>query len=257
MLGVCLFTSCIENSNRQRERKRSDSLRVMELLQGIWIDDNTGLPTLKIKEDSLFLASQSQTAYRFGISDDTLVTYGADQIEYQIDSIDSHVFHFYTQVGDLMSLHKADNDTIAFGYQQDEEKQDTIREVVEKDSVFVYQGVRYRGYVFINPSTKKVIRPMMTEEGMIVDNIYYDNIIHICVYQGKEELYAQNISKEMFAGIFPDAFLQTVILSDMDFVGIDSDGYHYRASLCVPDDISCYYIDLNISYDGKLTCSLH
>ena len=230
MLGVCLFTSCIENSNRQRERKRSDSLRVMELLQGIWIDDNTGLPTLKIKEDSLFLASQSQTAYRFGISDDTLVTYGADQIKYQIDSIDSHVFHFYTQVGDLMSLHKADNDTIAFGYQQDEEKQDTIREVVEKDSVFVYQGVRYRGYVFINPSTKKVIRPMMTEEGMIVDNIYYDNIIHICVYQGKEELYAQNISKEMFAGIFPDAFLQTVILSDMDFVGIDSDGYHYRAS---------------------------
>ena len=98
---------------------------------------------------------------------------------------------------------------------------------------------------------------MMTEEGMIVDNIYCDNIIHICVYQGKEELYAQNISKEMFAGIFPDAFLQTVILSDMDFVGIGSDGYHYRASLCVPDDISCYYIDLNISYDGKLTCSLH
>ena len=46
-----------------------------------------------------------------------------------------------------------------------------------------YDNVRYRGYVYINPSKIKVMRPGVSEEGLGVDNVYYDNIIHICVYE--------------------------------------------------------------------------
>ena len=50
-----------------------------------------------------------------------------------------------------------------------------------------YDNVRYRGYVYINPSKIKVMRPGVSEEGLGVDNVYYDNIIHILCIEGKTE----------------------------------------------------------------------
>ena len=82
-----------------------------------------------------------------------------------------------------------------------------------------YDNVRYRGYVYINPSKIKVMRPGVSEEGLGVDNVYYDNIIHICVYEGRKSLYAKDITKQMFKGVVPDDFLQWAILSDMDLWG--------------------------------------
>ena len=55
----------------------------------------------------------------------------------------------------------------------------TISEVVQKDSVVMYKGTRYRGYVYINPSKMKVIRTTYSDEGIGIDNVYYDNVIHI------------------------------------------------------------------------------
>ena len=63
------------------------------------------------------------------------------------------------------------------------------------------------------------MRPGVSEEGLGVDNVYYDNIIHICVYEGRKSLYAKDITKQMFKGVVPDDFLQWAILSDMDFMG--------------------------------------
>lgn len=96
----------------------------------------------------------------------------------------------------------------------------------------------------------------MTDEGMIVDNIYYDNIIHICVYQGKKRLYAKDIRKEMFEGTVPDDFLQMAILSDMNFMGVDAEGFHYQATVSMPDDLSCYYVNLLIDNDSNLSFKL-
>lgn len=59
----------------------------------------------------------------------------------------------------------------------------------------------------------------MSEEGLSVDNVYYDNIIHICVYEGKRSLFAKDITRQMFKHVIPDDFLKWAILSDMDFMG--------------------------------------
>ena len=49
----------------------------------------------------------------------------------------------------------------------------------------------------------KVFKTSYSENGISVDNVYYDNVIHICVYEGKKMLYGQDITKKMFADIFP------------------------------------------------------
>lgn len=126
-------------------------------------------------------------------------------------------FWFHSAVGDVIRLHKSDteNDSLAFIHTQEIP---VYNEVIKKDSVVTYDNVRYRGYVYINPSKIKVMRPGVSEEGLGVDNVYYDNIIHICVYEGRKSLYAKDITKQMFKG-GSDDFLQWAILSDMDFMG--------------------------------------
>lgn len=67
----------------------------------------------------------------------------------------------------------------------------------------MYKGTRYRGYVYINPSKMKVIKTVYSDEGIGVDNVYYDNVIHICVYEGKKLLYGKDITKkfsQLFSG---------------------------------------------------------
>lgn len=125
-----------------------------------------------------------------------------------------------------------------------------------KDSIVMYDNIRYRGYVYINPSRIKVMRPGVSDEGLEVDNVYYDNIIHICVYEGKKSLYAKDIHKQMFEGTIPNEFLQWAILSDMDFCGVDARGYHYQATVCIPDGELCYMIDIIIEKDGTISYAL-
>ena len=254
MLFMPLIAACTGSVEKKDEKAVEErNQMIMQHLQGIWIDDNTELPMLKIKGDSIFLASQINMPFCFSISGDSLLAKGLEPVAYRIIKIEEHVFQFYTSLGDLVSLHKSDNDTIPFGYQTVTEPE---KKVIEKDSVFYFQGKRYHGYAYINPSTKKVFRPTITEEGMIVDNVYYDNIIHICVFQGKQRLYAKDISKEIFEGTVPADFLKMSVLSDMKFTGVDSEGYHYQATVSMPDDLSCYYVNLLIDEKGTLTFKL-
>ena len=104
--------------------------------------------------------------------------------------------------------------------------------------------------------TKGSRRVTLTEEGMIVDNVYFDNIIHICVFQGKQRLYAKDINKEMFENIIPADFLKMAILSDMSFMGVDSDGYHYQATVSMPDELSCYYVTILIDRQNNISFKL-
>ena len=254
MLCACLFTACAGNAGKEGdEAQREQALAAQRQLQGVWIDDNTGLPMLRIKDDSIFFVNQAGAPVGFTISGDTLIARGSEVVTYRISRMEDDIFRFYTSLGDLVSLHKSDVDTIPLAYQPVPEPE---KEVIEKDSVFMYQGNRYRGYAYINPSTKKVFHPVMTEEGMIVDNVYYDNVIHICVYQGKQRLYAKDIRKEMFEGTVPAGFLQMAILSDMNFMGVDADGFHYQATVSMPDDLSCYYVNLLIDKDSNLSFKL-
>ena len=248
----CLY-ACGHSANGAGEAQvEEENDEAVRLLQGVWIDEDSEGPFLKVKGDSIYFATQVNVPLHFRVKNDTLVTYGAEPVEYPIRELQEHSFRFYTAMGDLLSLRKLENDTLPFGTVV--APRDTLlREVLRKDSVIEFQGNRYRGYAYINSTSIKVVRPVMTEEGIFVDNVYYDNVIHICVYQGTRRLFGKDIRKEMLSEMVPEDFLRSSILSDMEFVGVDSRGYHYLATLCVPDASSCYNVMVDVSTAGELS----
>ena len=252
MLAVAL-SSC--GTPQQKASALEENKEAKSLLEGIWLDDNTETALLRVKGDTLFYADAATAPVAFKIIGDSLITYGARTNGYKIEKQEEHIFWFHSAVGDVIRLHKSDteNDSLAFIHTREIP---VYNEVIKKDSVVTYDNVRYRGYVYINPSKIKVMRPGVSEEGLGVDNVYYDNIIHICVYEGRKSLYAKDITKQMFKGVVPDDFLQWAILSDMDFMGVDSKGYHYQATVCVPAGASCYMVNITAGKDGGLAFEL-
>lgn len=247
-----VLLACGGGASGQKDDSVNDSVK--NQLSGIWLDDNTETPMFVIKGDSIayITTGKVMNAVKFDLKDDTLIIHGEELVKYVLFKHHEHVLQFQTPVGDILSLHKSESDSLIFEKTQVEQP----AQVIKRDSVVNFQGKRYRGYVYINPTKKKVVYQSLSEEGLPIDDVYYDNIIHICVYQGSEKQYAQDISKEMFSDLIPKNFIDNAILSEMEFKGVNARGYHYLAQLCQPEGSTCYYIRLTASFDGKLTMEL-
>lgn len=235
------------------EQQQATDARVLEELQGVWLDDNTEAPLFKIVGDSIYYAGQSNAPQQVALINDTLIVYGVQTVCYPVRRRTEHSLFFVTPQGDMVSLHKSEVDSV-YVDSQVEIRQPS--QVIQKDSVIIFKGERYRGYAYINPTGIKVIRPGISEEGLSVDNVFYDNVIHICVYQGARRLYSKDIKRPMFTGLVPEDFLNNSILSDMDFIGVNTDGYVFEATLCMPDGPTCYNIQLFVSKGGELEFNL-
>ena len=88
---------------------------------------------------------------------------------------------------------------------------------------------------------------------MLVENVYYDNIINVCVYKGAQRLFSADVHKQDFRKYVPDSYLQQSVLSDIEIDGVAREGVEMTASVCVPDSPTSYKIKMFISKDGKLT----
>lgn len=248
-LAACGRTD--DNSPNAMEEK---SALMASFMQGVWIDDDSGAPFIKVRGDSIYFASRVNVPIAYRVEGDTLIIYGGEAAKYLIDMMDESTFRFFTASGDLMSLHKSENDTLNFGSLVQSPVPE--HEVIEKDSVIFSQGVRYRGYVYINSTDIKVSSPYFSEDGMYMDNVFFDNVIHICVYQGTQRLFGKDIRREMFEGIVPDDYLRYSILDDMNFIGVSPRGYTYSATICSPGSPSCYCVEVFVSKEGELKLTL-
>ena len=199
IIELCCAIALVACGNSQEPKAGEEDLRAKSLLQGIWIEDETELPLMRIEGDTIYYTDPQNIPVSFKII------------------------------------------------------RDTITEVMKKDSVVMYKGIRYRGYVYINPSKMKVIRTSYSEDGISVVNVYYDNVIHICVYEGRQMLYGKDITKKMFAGIFPTETLNQMILADMNFMGVNNKGYQYQATLCVPESSVYSLANITIGFDNQMS----
>lgn len=253
-LLTLILSSCTAPAGKQNKVQKATDPNVKSQLQGTWLDRNTESPVLKIDGDSLFYASNSDVMMPYKLFDDTLFVYGLHTSAYPITELTEHLFSFVTPMGDEMCLYKDDYSDITI--EAPSTSQSTpVDKVIRKDSVIIYRNIRYRGYVTINPTTIKVVHPGITEDGFSVDNVYYDNIIHICVYEGKKQLCGKDIKREMFKSVVPNDFLSMAILQDMRFTGVNNGAFIFHSKLRVPDG-PCYYaiviIDRNNEVDIRL-----
>ena len=143
-LMAIFFAACSGNKSPHSLQQEKEDLSAKGLLQGIWLDDETESPLMRVEGDTIYYADVQSTPIAFKIIRDTLYTYGNDTTYYKIDKQAEHIFWFHSITDDVIKLHKSEdaNDSIYFVRQ--ELVIPAYTEVTKRDSVVTYNGTRYR-----------------------------------------------------------------------------------------------------------------
>lgn len=236
--------------------RQADSA-TMGKLEGIWVDDETDAVLFLIRKDSIIYPDTNNLPARFAVFDDTLVVQSQEEPRYPLKQVGSNTLIYESLSGELMHLHRSTNldDSLLFLHRQ--YAPILLGQKVKRDTVvFSPAGDRYHLYIDVNPTTHKVYRTSYTDEGLAVENVYYDNIIHISVYAGRQSVFSRDFCKKDFAELVPEPFLNEAILSNMEFGRIDKHGCRFNATLCEPEGTRCYVVAINVGYDGSKNLEL-
>ncbi len=251
LAALVLLTGCSQQQKPVSEREESREAK--RLLQGVWMDEDTESAVFQMKGDSVYYAdTTSMTAY-FKVVDDTLFI---GSTGYYIEKQSEHVLWFKDNNGETSKLVKSDDETLDELFEQSQPQVLTLTEVVKRDTVVFCNGERYHLYIAVNPTKYKVTRQAVNEDGLTVENVYYDNIIHLSIFQGADQLFSRDFRKSMYEKKVPAQVLSQAILNNLEYEKTDDEGFHLRASVCIPDEASCYMVGHTVSFDGQLTTQL-
>ncbi|MCM1108475.1 MAG: DUF4738 domain-containing protein [Clostridium sp.] len=233
-----------------------EDLEAQAAFQGIWVDDENDCVLFRVRGDSIYYPDTVNCPERFCIRRDSLVMSGESTVSYFIEQRGTDIFRFRVSTGDLICLKRSDNPEDTLLFEGRYTAPIVLNEVMKKDTVVFGNGNRYHCYVFVNPSKYKVVKKSFTDESIEVENVYYDNVVHLSVYCGKECVYSKDFVKGDFAAYVPLSFLEQSILSKADFYRISTDGCHFVATIGIPDDASCYAVDICVNFAGEMSMRL-
>ena len=252
LASMLLLAGC---SGQQEQATSEENREAKALMQGVWVDAETEDVSFRVAGDTIFYADSTSMPAYFKIVGDSLTL--SSGTSYAIEKQTEHVFVFRNQNGDLITLHKLDEAEADSLYVTDTKPTVmTYTHQVKTDSTVSYNGARYHWYIAINPTRFKVVRRTFNDDGMEVENVYYDNIMHISVYNGAQCLYSSDFRKQQYTKLVPTKFLEEAVLANMEYSKADAEGLHFNATLCIPDGASCYLVETIISYKGKMTMKL-
>ena len=249
---MALLISCGGQGGSSESAQESREAKAM--LQGVWLDEESSEVAFRVKGDTIYYADSTSMPAYFKIVKDSLVL--ASGTKYGIAKQTEHLFWFVNQNGDIVKLTKSDDAEDEKEFVHDTPKILTYTHQVKLDSVVTYDGERYHWYIAINPTKHKVSKRAYNDDGMEVENVYYDNIMHIAVFKGAQRLYSSDFHKQQYASKVPKDFLSDAILGNMEYSHIDTEGLHFNATLCIPDGASCYMVETVVDYQGKMTMKL-
>ncbi len=248
------FTACSPKDQKQEDNTvtvREENREAKAMLQGVWHDAVTEEPYLKAVGDTIFFADGTSQPAFFRIVDDS-IELGTNT--YHIVRQTEHNFCFENGVGDEVQLVKPDEvATVQPEFISEEPKVISATEVVNVDSVVMHNGQRYHWYVTVNPTRYRVTRTTFTPDGVAVEKVFYDNIIHVSVFKSGQRLFTRDFNKHAYAADVPEDFLSQSILGNIRFSHTDAQGLHFYATICIPDGEQCYMVENLIGFDGKLT----
>lgn len=229
----------------------------MSRLEGIWLDETTETVILQVRGDSIFFPDSTNLPARFVIYDDTLLVFGQNNMRYPILQQGQYSFDYVNLQGDAVHLVRSENPDDSLLFEHRQYAPILIGQLVKRDTVvFTPSGDRYHLYIDINPTRRKVFGSSYTDDGMAVQQVYYDNIIHISVYSGRDKVFSRDIDKRMFQDVIPASFLEGAILSNMEWGRTDNSKTIFHATVCEPEGARCYVVDLLVGFDGKLSTEL-
>lgn len=237
------------------ERKPlSESREAKALLQGAWADHETEEVMFRMKGDTVYYADSTSMPAYFKVVADTLYI---GRNAYHIEKQTPHQLWFGNQNGELMKLAKIEADDDAEEGEQAEAQLprptiQTLTEVMKRDTVVFHRGERYHCYIAINPTRYKVTIHTLNDDGLNVDEVFYDNIVNISIFKGANQIFKRDLRKQDYARLVKGDFLEKAILNDMNFKRVDAEGFHFTASLCQPKGVISYLVDNIVSQQGSV-----
>ncbi len=249
VFAVTLFFGC-GNSNKRPEAPVED-LNAKAMLAGIWIDADEENVVFKIKGDTIYYPDSTTQPVKFRIVQDTMVLMGSTVSKYPITHKSEHLFEFKNQAGDIVKLVKSEEPNDSLYFVRHRPIVLNQGKVIKSDTVVTYSGHKYHSYVQVNPTTFKVYRSFYNAEGMEIENIYYDNIIHVSLFKGATKLFSKDFRKNDFVKAVPSSMLKQCVLSDIRLSETDADGFHYITQLAIPDSPSSFVVELVITFNGS------
>ena len=229
---ILIFAAALVGCNRQSSSSPTESKEAKQMMQGVWVDEESGDVSFQVKGDTIFYSDTTSMPSYFMIIGDSLVL--GSGTSYGIIKQSPNVFWFTNQNGDVVKLQKSVDPVDSLGFERGKPQILTYTQQVKKDSVVVSYN----------------------DDGLEVENIYYDNIMHISVFHGAHQIFSSDFKKQQYGKLVPAGFLDEAVLGAMDFNHIDADGLHFDATLCRPDGASCYMVDTQIAFTGKQTMKL-
>ena len=223
-----------------------------EMLQGIWLNEDADDVAFRVKGDTIYYPDSTSQPMFFYIYSDTLVMKGANEVKYPIVKQAAHLFAFKNQGGDVIKLVKTSDKSYMSAFQEQRPIALNQNKLVKRDSVVAFAGEKYHLYVQVNPTTYKVYKSSYNDDGVQIENVYYDNIVNVNIYKGASKVFSRDFHRKDFAKKLPESFLEQAILSDMVINYIDKDGFHYLAVLAQPDSYLSYQVKVQVSFCGSL-----
>jgi len=228
-----------------------EDLAAKKMLQGIWVNSGEEDVAFRAKGDTIFYPDTTSQPVYFQIFGDTLVLHGANESKYPIVKQAPHLFEFRNQMGDLIRLEKSDDPDDVYMFEQRPPVTLNQNQLIKRDTVVMHGDNRFHCYVQVNPTTFKVVKASYNDDGVEVDNIYHDNIIHIGVYKEAARLFSRDFRKEDFGRLVPADFLRQSVLSDISYSGVSDEGIEYLATIAIPDSPSSYMVEIIVGYTGS------
>lgn len=252
VLLVAVLVGCRRPAGGKASLPQEDP-RAKQMLQGIWLNDAEGDVSFMAKGDTIFYPDSTSQPVRFAIYGDTLVLSAAGESKYPIVKQAPHLFVFKNQNGDVVKLVKSEDPDDRYAFEERRPVALNQNRLIKRDTVVTLGGEKYHSYTQVNPTTYKVVKSSYNDDGVAVDNVYHDNIVHVSVFNGARKVYSGDFRKQAFVRLVPADYLSQSVLSDIAFTRIDASGLHYAATLCIPDSPSSFVVELLISPAGRLT----
>lgn len=246
-----IFISCRDNAAREAEIVENAEAKAM--LAGIWLNEEEETVMFRIKGDTIYYPDTTTSPVKFKIVSDTMIITGKNESKYPIIRQTKNIFEFKNQNGENVKLVRSDNPTDSLLFVNIRPVALNQKQTIKRDTVVSYGEKKYHCYIQINPTQYKVYRTFTNAEGMEVENVYYDNIIHVSIFQGAGKMYSRDFKKAAFKGYVPEEMLTQMILSDIDLLSLDGVGFHYKAQLAIPDSPGCFIVNFTVAYDGRVS----
>lgn len=249
-VAVLLMFGC--GTRGDKHEKPEEDLTAKKNLQGIWLDEDEDDVAFRVKGDTVYFPDSTSAPTYFRIERDTFILVGGNTVKYHIIKQSPHLFVFTNQNGERVKLSKTNDASYLDMFAPKTIQHVNQNRVVKRDTVYFCGDDKYHCYVQINPTTYKVAVTTCNDDGVEVDNVYYDNIINLSVYKGGTRLFSRDMRKEFYDKEVPGQFLRQAVLSDMTFIGTDNEGIHFFAVLAIPETYTSYMVETIVTYNGQI-----